>query len=68
MRCLGLLLRGILLVLLIPLLSVGLSYLLNWLFFKTGSKIKNPQTVTTVLTMVFLVLYFVFIFTINIII
>ncbi len=62
---LGLLLRGLLLVLLIPLLSVGLSYLLNWLFFKTGSKIKNPQTVTTVLTMVFLVLYFVFIFTIN---
>ena len=29
----GLLLRGILLVLMIPLLSVGLSYILNWLFF-----------------------------------
>lgn len=61
----GLLLRGILLVLMIPLLSVGLSYILNWLFFKAGSKIKNPQNVTTALTMIFLVLYLVFVFTIN---
>lgn len=61
----GLVLRGLLLVLLTPLLTVGVSYILNWLFFKLGGRIKNPQTITTVLTMVFLVLYLVFIFSIN---
>lgn len=59
------LLRGLLLFLLIPLLSVGISYILNWLFFKLGSKLKNPQTVTTVLSMVFLAGYLVFTFSLN---
>ncbi len=44
-------LRCLLVWLMIPLLSVGISYLLGWLFFKISDKLKNPSAITTVLSM-----------------
>lgn len=44
------LLRGLLVVLLIPLLAVGVAYVIGFCFFHLGSKISNPQMVSSVLT------------------
>ena len=58
-------LRGLLMLLAAPLLSVGLSYLLGWLFFKIGSRLQNPQHLGTVLSMVILVAFLVYNFSVS---
>ncbi len=49
------LLRGLLVCLIIPLLAVGMEYLLNSLFFALGGKIRNAQALSSGLSILFLV-------------
>lgn len=45
-------LRGLIVWLMIPFLSVGISYILSWLFFKISDKMKNPSGITSFLSLV----------------
>jgi ABC-2 type transport system permease protein len=48
------LLRGLLVLLLLPLLSSGIASCVNWFLFKIGNRVKNPQLIITVLSMLLL--------------
>lgn len=58
-------LRGLLVLLLTPLLPVGISYLLSWLFFCLGSRLRNPQHIATAFALVLLVAYLLFVFMVS---
>lgn len=45
------LLKTVLVFLLMPLVSVGISYILNFIMFKIGNVFSNPQMVTTLLSL-----------------
>lgn len=45
------LVKAILVFLLMPLISVGVSYILNFIMFKIGNAFSNPQMVTSILTL-----------------
>jgi hypothetical protein len=53
-------LRGIFTLLLIPLMTVGISYIFSFLFFKLGSKMPNPQAVTSFLSILMVVAFLYF--------
>ena len=58
-------LRGLLVLLLTPLLPVGISYMLSWLFFSLGSRLRNPQHIATAFALVLLVAYLLFVFMVS---
>ena len=59
----GVLLRGLLMVLLLPLLSVGVAYILGFFFFHLGSRVSNPQMFTTVICILMVVAFLLYNFT-----
>lgn len=48
------LLRGLLVIALLPLFSTGVAYCINWLLFHAGNRMRNPQLIITVLSVLIL--------------
>ncbi|MEA4912217.1 MAG: hypothetical protein VB092_06375 [Oscillospiraceae bacterium] len=61
----GMLLRGLLVYLLLPLLSVGVAYILSFIMFKISDKFERPQLVSSALSIVILLLFMYFNFSIS---